>query len=89
MPNDVLNDNRKKLSRGASGETPSVYELLRGKLTFSDEPQWVRVLLYLITAVFFIVLFWILKESALFAFITRKLSEKWQTMFKLLKRGSS
>lgn|GEM_PF-6444054 len=39
----------------------SVYDLLKGRLKFTDESPWVRIVLYLITALFFIGACWILK----------------------------
>jgi len=80
------NGDRKPLQEDASGEKDaSVYDLLKGRLKFTDESQWVRIVLYLITALFFIGACWILKGSAIIAFLAKKFHDKWQTVSKFFK----
>ena len=88
MRSEVSKDNGKPLPDEPSTEKGvSVYELLKGKLKFTNEPQWVRIVLYLITALFFIGAVWLLKGSAIFAFLTRKASEKWHEVRRLFNRN--
>ena len=77
---------RSDISKGNDQQLPetekdaSVYELLKGRLRFTDEPQWVRIILFLIMALFFIGAFWILKGTTIFTFLSRKLKDKWQVL---------
>jgi hypothetical protein len=63
----------------------SVYELLKGRLKFTNESQWTRIVLYLITALFFIGIFWLLKGAAILGFLSRKLGDKWNTVSRFFK----
>lgn len=79
------NGNREMLPENTSGDKEaSVYDLLKGRLKFTDESPWVRIVVYLITALFFIGACWILKSSAIFAFLTKKIHDKWQMVSKVL-----
>jgi len=83
---------RSDISKGNGDPLPetekdaSVYELLKGKLKFTNESQWVRIVLFLIMALFFIGAFWILKGSAIIAFMTRKLADKWHSALRLFRK---
>lgn len=43
----------------------SIYELLKGKLTFTTEPLWFRIIIYLITAAFLLAAIRALQEWAI------------------------
>ena len=43
---------------------PSRLSLLNGKMSFTDEPHWYRLLVILIVAIFLLCLFWIIKVWA-------------------------
>lgn len=58
MDISAVNEGKLKLS-------PSVYELLKGKLTFSREPLWCRLVICLITASFLLAVIWMLREWAI------------------------
>ena len=45
-------ENKKELSR---------ISLLNGKISFTDEPHWYRVIVILIVAIFLLILFWFIK----------------------------
>jgi hypothetical protein len=80
------NGNKEQLPENASTEKDtSVYDLLKGRLKFTNESQWARIVVYLITALFFIGVCWILKGSAIIAFLTKKLNDKWHAVSKFFK----
>jgi hypothetical protein len=67
---------------------PSVYDLLNAKLIFTDEPLWFRILLYLITALFMIVVIWALHEWAIPTFLALYVGPKINALIRALKGRS-
>ena len=62
----------------ANQKEPSVYNLLKGLLIFTNEPLWFRIVMYLITAAFFVALIWALHQWAIPAFLVKKMvSLRW------------
>jgi len=65
---------------------PSVYDLLKGRFRFTDEPLWFRMIIYSITALFFIGMVWTLQKWALPTIaIHNWLSPKLASLFRLLR----
>ena len=57
----------------ASKKDPSVYDLLRARLIFTDEPLWFRIIMCLIAGGIMIAIIWSLHEWAVPAFVWKKL----------------
>ena len=73
----------------ASRKEPSQYDLLRGKMNFTNEPLWFRLVLILITAAFFISMAWALKEWVIPALVAKRITGiKVQSLMKLFKSCS-
>lgn len=67
---------------------PSIYDLFKGRLVFTDEPLWFRILLYLITALFVVAMIWALHEWALPTLAAKTFSPKIMEFLKIGKGRS-
>lgn len=53
------------LKHGGMKYPVSAYELLKGKLTFTTEPLWFRIIIYIITAAFLLAVIRVLQQWAI------------------------
>jgi hypothetical protein len=60
----------------------SNFDLLKGRWTFTNEPPWLKLSIYIATMLFFLALIWMLKAWILPVIATNKFS---LTIGKLLK----
>ena len=68
---------------------PSIYDLLKARLIFTDEPLWFRITIYLITAGVLIFAIWALHQWVLPPLVINKLSNiKWLDILKMGKGRS-
>lgn len=51
----------------------SSYDILRGRFNYTTEKWWVRILLCLITATFWLLVTYLLKEGVIVGFLLKKL----------------
>lgn len=71
-----------------SDEQFSVYDFLKGKFTFTNEPLWFRLAIYLIGILGIIAILWILHRWALPGILVWHLGPKMSSLINALK-GSS
>ena len=73
----------------ASKKAPSIYDLLRAKLVFTDEPLWFRLFVIAITTAILFGLIWALQKWAIPTLLLNKLTGiKWPEWLKLGKSRS-